>query len=69
MCPKKGKQIQEKAGRQFQDDMTPSRAATIRSQRIAGNQISNQAKGTPKRPKKKPGLAGGPLTDHGRKTR
>jgi integrase len=36
-----GKLVEEKAGRQFQDDMTPSRAAGIRATRIEGNQLSN----------------------------
>lgn len=35
------KQIEEKAGRQFQNDMTPARAARIRAQRIEGG-ASNQ---------------------------
>ena len=39
-----GKLVEEKAGRQFQDDMTPARAAVLRAQRIDGNQLSNQAK-------------------------
>lgn len=34
--------IEEKAGRQFQDDMTPARAAHIRTKRIEGNQLSNR---------------------------
>jgi len=38
---KGGKQIEEKAGRQFQNDMTPARAARIRAQRIEGA-ASNQ---------------------------
>ncbi|MBM4274356.1 MAG: site-specific integrase [Deltaproteobacteria bacterium] len=38
---KGGKQIEEKAGRQFQNDMTPARAARIRTQRIEGDP-SNQ---------------------------
>jgi len=33
---KNGKLIEEKAGRQFQDKMTPSRASRIRNQKIAG---------------------------------
>ena len=37
MYRKDGKQVHEKAGRQYQDDMTPSRAAGIRSERIEGN--------------------------------
>jgi integrase len=40
---KKGKAIEEKAGRQIQDDMTPARAATIRAERIKG-QLSNEEK-------------------------
>lgn len=39
-----GKMIDEKAGRQYQHDMTPARASRILSQRIDGNQLSNQAK-------------------------
>ena len=38
---KAGKQIEEKAGRQFQDKMTPARAAGIRTKRIEGA-ASNQ---------------------------
>lgn len=38
---KDGKQIEEKAGRQFQNDMTPARAASIRTKRIEGA-ASNQ---------------------------
>jgi len=33
---KNGKQIEEKAGRQFKNDMTPGRAASIRTKRIEG---------------------------------
>jgi integrase len=36
---KAGKMIEEKAGRQFQDDMTPSRAARIRAERIEGKSL------------------------------
>jgi len=39
---KNDKQVEEKAGRQFQNDMTPARAAQIRTQRIEGNQPSNR---------------------------
>lgn len=39
-----GKPIEEKAGRQYQDDMTPARAAGLRAQRIEGKQQSNQEK-------------------------
>jgi integrase len=41
---KDGKQIEEKAGRQFQDDMTPARAAEIRVERIQGKQLPNREK-------------------------
>jgi integrase len=37
-----GKLIEEKAGKQFQDDMTPARAARIRGERIGGKAPSNQ---------------------------
>jgi len=37
-----GKLIEEKAGRQFQDAMTPAKAARIRSERIEGKALSNQ---------------------------
>lgn len=39
---KNGKMIEEKAGRQFQDAMTPARAATIRARRLSGKQLSNK---------------------------
>jgi hypothetical protein len=39
-----GKQIEEKAGRQFADDMTPARAAGIRADREEGKQLSNNAR-------------------------
>jgi integrase len=39
---KNGKQVHEKAGRQFQDDMTPARAASTRSRRIEGKEPSNK---------------------------
>ena len=42
MYRRHGRLIEEKAGRQYQDDMTPARAAHIRSQRIEGDQPSNQ---------------------------
>ena len=41
---KDGKEIEEKAGRQFQDDLTPGRAAGIRAERIQRNQLSNKEK-------------------------
>jgi len=34
--------IDEKAGRQFQDDMTPARAAQVRTNRIQGKELSNK---------------------------
>jgi integrase len=39
---KDGRKIEEKVGRQFRDDMTPSKAASIRSERIEGKQLSNK---------------------------
>jgi integrase len=42
MYRKDGKQIDEKAGRQFQDDMTPARAAQVRTNRIQGKELSNK---------------------------
>jgi len=44
MYRKDGKQIHEKAGRQYQDDMTPARASGIRSDRIQGKEPSNREK-------------------------
>ena len=38
---KSGKMIEEKAGRQFQDDMTASKAAGVRERRIEGKEPSN----------------------------
>ena len=39
-----GKLIEEKAGRERQDDMTPARAAGIRAKRIDGKELSNTDK-------------------------
>jgi hypothetical protein len=39
---KDGNRIEEKAGRQFQDDMTPARAAQVRTNRIQGKELSNK---------------------------
>jgi integrase len=39
-----GKLIEEKAGRQYQDDMTPARAAQIRERRVSGKELSNDGK-------------------------
>lgn len=41
---KNGKLIEEPVGRQFQDDMTPARAALIRTRRIEGDDLSNKEK-------------------------
>ena len=41
---KDGKQIQEKAGGQYKDDMTTARAAGIRAKRIEGKELSNAEK-------------------------
>jgi len=40
---KAGKTREEKVGRQFSDDMTPSRAAHIRAERIEGKRLSRKA--------------------------
>ncbi len=37
-----GKLVEEKSGRQFQDDMTAARAAQVRTKRIEGSQLSNK---------------------------
>jgi len=42
MYRKNGKQVHEKAGRQFQDDMTPARAAKKRAKRIDGDELTNK---------------------------
>jgi len=39
---KNGRMFEEKVGRQFQDDMTPARAARIRAEKIEGHRTSNQ---------------------------
>ena len=39
---KGGKLIEEKAGRQFQNDMTPARASNLRGLKIAGKEPSNE---------------------------
>ncbi len=41
---KDGKLIEEKAGRQFRDDMTASRASQIRTKRINGEEATNREK-------------------------
>ncbi len=41
---KKNREIEEKAGRQFQHDMTPARAATLRAQKIEGKSLPNSDK-------------------------
>ena len=38
---KGGKLVEERVGRQFQDDMSPARASGIRAERLEGKQISN----------------------------
>ena len=39
---KEGKQYEEKAGRQYEDNMTPAKASRIRAERIEGKRISNR---------------------------
>lgn len=41
---KDGKRIQEKAGRQYQEDMTPARASMLRAKRMEGKETSNKAR-------------------------
>jgi len=52
MYRKNGKQVHEKAGRQFQNDMTPARAAQIRVQRMQGG-LSNREKREAEKARKK----------------
>ena len=47
-----GKQVDEKAGRQYQDDMTPARASRIRVDRINGKELSNTEKREEKKKEK-----------------
>ena len=42
MYRKGNKQIHEKAGRQYADDMTAARASQIRAKRIHGDELSNK---------------------------
>lgn len=44
MYRRNGKLIEEKAGRQYQDDMTPAKAAKARANRIDGDELSNTEK-------------------------
>jgi integrase len=44
MYRRDGRLIEEKAGRQHQDAMTPAKAARIRAERIEGKALSNQAR-------------------------
>ena len=49
---KDGKRFQEKAGRQFKDDMTPARASLIRAAKIEGRALPNVAKRAAEKAKK-----------------
>jgi len=44
MYRRNGKQIEEKAGKQYADSMTPARASGIRADRLQGKALSNNAK-------------------------
>ena len=44
MYRKDGKLIEEKAGRQLQDDMTPARASHLRTEKIQGTRLPNKEK-------------------------
>jgi integrase len=48
---RKGKVIEEKAGRQFADDMTPARAANLRTRKIEGDVPSNKERREEKKKK------------------
>ena len=50
---KNGKQIDEKLGREFADDMTPARAAGVRAERMAGREPTNaeRRQATKKKPR------------------
>lgn len=50
---KDGKQIEEKAGRQYADDMTPAKASGIRSRRIQGQELPNRERREAKRAAKR----------------
>ncbi|TKB12258.1 site-specific integrase [Desulforhopalus sp. IMCC35007] len=41
---KDGRETEEKAGRQFQDNMTPAKANTLRAEKINGTKLTNQGK-------------------------
>lgn len=41
---KDGKETEEKAGRQFQDNMTPAKANTLRAEKIKGTKLTNQGR-------------------------
>jgi integrase len=42
MYRRNSKLVEEKAGRQYQDDMTPARAATLRGKKIEGAKLTNR---------------------------
>ena len=50
---KHGRLIEEKAGRQYQDDMTPAKAAGLRGQRIQSKDKTNEEQREEDRNKKK----------------
>jgi integrase len=49
---KDGKQVEEKAGRQYKDDMSPARANQLKSKRSEGGQLSNNEQRKNKKEKK-----------------
>jgi integrase len=49
---KDGKQVEEKAGRQYKDDMSPARANQLKSKRSEGGQLSNNEQRKKKKEKK-----------------
>ena len=66
---KNGKPVEEKAGRQFQDDMTPARASNKRALKIEGEQPSIRKYVRPKKPKKRKRRKGGQSTVCGKSTK
>ena len=60
-----GKLIEEKAGRQFSDAMTPAKASRMRAERIEGKSLSNKAR---REETKRRRFGNGQLSDYGKNT-
>ena len=65
---KAGKVMEEKAGRQFKDDMTPAKAARIRAERIEGKRQSRKEIRERQAAKRRQRPNAGPSTGYGRST-